>query len=73
MVKSVITFYQFREAFPTLSCECGHPAALHSLNIEFHACLSNRCFCRGFSVSAPKPVTMSSVPPIHSSWGMGEG
>jgi hypothetical protein len=67
MVNSITTFYQFREEFPTLSCECGHPVSLHSLNIEFHACLANRCFCRGFSVSSPKRVAISLMP-VQAVW-----
>jgi hypothetical protein len=55
VVESVTAFYQFREEFPTLSCECGHTLSLHSLNIEFHICLANRCYCHGFSVPTPKP------------------
>ena len=69
VVKCDTAFYKFREEFPALSCKCGHPLSLHSLNIEFHTCLANRCYCYGFSVPASKPVTMSSVPPIVSDYG----
>jgi hypothetical protein len=60
VVESVTAFYQFREEFPTLSCECGHPLSLHSLNIEFHICLANQCYCHGFSV--PLPTSLRPPP-----------
>jgi hypothetical protein len=31
-----MSFVEFRESFPRLSCVCGHPAQSHSLKIELH-------------------------------------
>ena len=53
-----MTFVQLREQSPTLSCECGHPASSHSLNIEFHVCMAHYCDCRGFSLPSCEPAVL---------------
>jgi hypothetical protein len=54
-----MTFLQLRERFPRLLCECGHSIALHSLNIEFHACLESGCWCRGFAAEEIVAVSVN--------------
>jgi len=52
-----MTFLQLREKFPRLLCECGHAIGVHSLNIEFHACLAAGCWCRGFTAEEILAIT----------------